>query len=122
MLTAPVRVALAQAGLAPLFAIIGFAVAGSETALSVFYGAVTTLVASLLLVWRERTTLQHPEWGGRKLFGVFILTGLERLLAVVIMLGVGFWLLKLSPLPLLLGLALAQAAWLVVAMSYKYRK
>lgn len=120
MLTAPTRVALIQAGLAPLLAIFGLAIAGGGPALAVFYGVATALLTSLLMVWRERATLRHPEWDGRKLFGVFILTGLERLLAVILMLGMGFWVLRLPPLPLLLGLALAQMAWLA-AMTSKTR-
>ncbi len=112
MLTGPTRVAWVQAAMAPLLAILGFFAAGSTAALAVFYGAATALAASLLMVWRERTTLRHPEWDGRKLFGVFILSGLERWLAVILMLGIGFGVLKLSPLPLLLGLAFAQTAWL----------
>lgn len=112
MLTAPARVAWVQAVMAPLLAILGFFAGGSAAALALFYGVAIALVTSLLMVWRERTTLRHPEWDGRKLFGVFILSGLERWLAVILMLGIGFAILKLRPLPLLLGLALAQTAWL----------
>lgn len=112
MLTAPARVAWVQAVMAPLLAIFGLFTVGNEAALAILYGVATALVSSLLMVWRERTTVRHPEWDGRKLFGVFILSGLERWLAAVLMLGTGFGVLKLSPLPLLLGLALAQTAWL----------
>ena len=115
MLTAPARVAWVQAGLAPSLSLVVFVMAGGAAALAVFYGVATALVASLLMVWRERSTLRHPEWDGRKLFGVFILSGLERWLAVILMLGIGFGVLKLSPLPLLLGLSLAQTAWLAAA-------
>lgn len=108
--------------MAPLLAILGFFAAGSEAALAIFYGVATALVASLLMVWRERTTLRHPEWDGRKLFGVFILSGLERWFAVILMLGIGFAVLKLSPLALLLGLALAQIAWLATAVSCRNNK
>ena len=108
--------------MAPLLAILGLLAAGSEAALAIFYGVATALVASLLMVWRERTTLRHPEWDGRTLFGVFILSGLERWLAVILMLGIGFGVLKLTPLPLLLGLALAQIAWLAVAVSDRNKK
>lgn len=117
MLTAPARVARVQAVMAPLLAILGFFAAGSEAALAVFYGVATALVASLLMVWRERTTLRHPEWDGRKLFGVFILSGLERWFAVILMLAIGFGVFKLSPLPLLLGLAVAQIAWLAAVFA-----
>jgi ATP synthase protein I len=122
MLTAPTRVALAQAGLAPILAMFGFVLAGRAAALAIVYGVVVALLASLLMVRRERAAIRHPEWDGRKLFGVFVLTGLERLAAVVLMLGMGFGVLKLSPLPLLVGLALAQMAWLAAALSCKAKK
>lgn len=122
MLTAPARVALVQAGMAPLLGLGGFIAAGAAAALAVFYGVATAVAASLLMVWRERTTLQHPEWDGRKLFGVFILSGLERWFTVALMLGIGFGVLKLTPLPLLLGLALAQLAWLTVALPDRNKK
>ncbi len=105
--------------MAPLLAILGFFAAGSTTALAVFYGVATALAASLLMVWRERTTLRHPEWDGRKLFGVFILSGLERWLVVILMLAIGFGVFKLSPLPLLLGLAAAQTAWLAAVFAVR---
>ena len=119
MLTAPARVAWVQAVMAPLLAILGFFAAGSAAALAVFYGVATALVASLLMVWRERTTLRHPEWDGRKLFGVFILSGLERWFTVILMLGIGLGVLKLNPLPLLLGLIAAQIAWLSAVFSVR---
>ena len=119
MLTAPARVAWVQAVMAPLLAILGFLAAGSAVALAVFYGVATALVASLLMVWRERTTLRHPEWDGRKLFGVFILSGLERWFTVIVMLGIGLGVLKLRPLPLLLGLIAAQIAWLSAVWSVR---
>ena len=37
---------------------------------------------------------------------------------MILMLGLGFGVLELSPLPLLLGLALAQMAWLAVALTF----
>jgi len=98
--------------MAPILSTLVFFTTGDDAAFAVFYGVITALAASVLMVWRQRTTLRHPEWDGRKLFGVFILSGLERWLTVILMLGIGFSVLKLSPLPLLLGLALAQTAWL----------
>jgi len=119
MLTAPARVAQVQAVMAPVLAIIGYFAMGPAVALAVFYGVATALVSSLLMVWRERTTLRHPEWDGRKLFGVFIRSGMERWLAVIAMLAIGFGVLKLAPLPLLLGLVAAQIAWVAAAFAVK---
>ncbi|MHB8916253.1 MAG: ATP synthase subunit I [Thiobacillus sp.] len=122
MLTAPARVAWVQAMMVPLLAIPGYFVAGSAVALAVGYGVATALMSSLLMVWRERTTLRHPEWDGRKLFGVFILSGLERWIAVILMLGIGLGVWKLSSLPLLLGLAAAQIAWLFAVFAVRNTK
>ncbi len=105
--------------MAPLFAIFGFVIAGVGAALAVFYGVAIAWVASVLMVWREHAATLHPEWDGSRLFRLFARTEAERLIAVVLMLGFGFWILKISPLPLLLGLALAQMAWLPVALSFK---
>ena len=108
--------------MAPLLAILGFFAGGSAAALALFYGVAIALVASLLMVWRERTTLRHPEWDGRKLFGVFILSGLERWFTVILMLGIGLGVLNISPLPLLLGLAAAQMAWFFAMFAVRNTK
>ena len=102
--------------MAPLSAIFGFVFSGGAAALAACYGVLVALAASLLMMWRERVAIQHPEWDGRKLFGLFIRTGLERLFTVVALLAVGFGVLKLAPLPLLLGLAAAQSGWLAAGV------
>ncbi len=113
------RVALAQAGLAPAAALIGATFAGIGAGLAVFYGVLIALAVSLVLVWRERQSMQHPEWDQHRLFKQFIRTGIERLLVLVGLLFVGLGVLKLMPLPLLLGLLLAQLGWLAAATSRK---
>ncbi|WP_324779792.1 hypothetical protein [Thiobacillus sedimenti] len=109
------RVAMAQAGFAPLAALIAGAVAGGGVALAVLYGAVVALAVSLVLVWRETQSLRHPEWDQHRLFKLFIRTAIERLGVLVALLVLGLGVLGLMPLPLLLGLLLAQFAWLVAA-------
>lgn len=106
------RVALAQAGLAPLAAIIGGVFAGVHAALAVLFGALVALSVSLVLVWRERQAVQHPEWDQHRLFKLFIRAGIERLVVLVGLLFVGLGVLKLMPLPMMLGLLVAQAGWL----------
>jgi ATP synthase protein I len=109
------RVALAQAGLAPIAALIGGMVAGIEAGLAVLYGVLVALAASAVLVWRERQSMQHPEWDQHRLFKLFIRAGIERLVLLVALLLLGLGVLKLAPLPLLLGLLLAQFGWLAAA-------
>lgn len=113
------RVALAQAGLAPAAALVGAIVAGAGAGLAVLYGVLIALAVSLVLVWRERQSMQHPEWDQHRLFKQFIRTGIERLLVLVGLLFVGLGVLRLMPLPLLLGLLLAQLGWLAAATGRK---
>lgn len=110
--TAIRRVALAQTGLAPAMALIGLALDGAGAGLAVLYGALVALAVSAVLVWRERQSMRHPEWDQHRLFKLFIRAGLERLLLLLALLFMGLAVLKLAPLPLLLGLVLAQLAWL----------
>lgn len=111
-LTGTRRVALVQAILAPVAALVGLAVAGNGAAAAVLYGVLVAFAVSVVLVWRERQAMRHPEWDQRRLLKQFIRTGLERLVVLVGLLIVGLGVLKLAPLPLLLGLVLAQFAWL----------
>lgn len=106
------RVALAQAGLAPVLAIAAGVVAGTGAALALLYGGAVALAVSLLLVWRERKSMRHPEWDQHQLLKLFVRVGVERLLLLVVLLAVGLEVLKLAPLPLMLGLLLAQLGWL----------
>ena len=110
------RVAMAQAVLAPVAALVGAALAGAAAGLASLYGVLVALAVSLVLIWRERQSMQHPEWDQHRLFKQFIRTGIERLLVLVGLLLVGLGGMKLMPLPLLLGLLFAQLAW-VAAMT-----
>lgn len=111
------RVAVAQAGLALIAALAGGAFSGIGAGLAALYGALVAVAVSAVLVWRERQSMQHPEWDQHRLFKLFIRTGLERLVLLVALLATGLGVLKLAPLPLLLGLLLAQLGWLAVATS-----
>lgn len=111
------RVALVQAGLAPVFSLVGGGIAGRDVGLAVLYGALVALAVSAILVWREQQSMRHPEWDQHRLLKMFVRAALERLLLLVGLLTVGLGVLRLAPLPLLLGLVLAQFAWLVVATT-----
>ena len=113
--TGTLRVARAQALIAPVVALVGAAVAGADAGLAALYGVLVALAVSAVLVWRERQSMNHPEWDQHRLFKLFIRVGIERLILLVGLLIVGLGVLKLAPLPLLLGLVLAQFAWLAAA-------
>ncbi len=120
-LTAIQRVAQAQAGITLLAALLGVALAGAGAGLALLFGGVASLAVNLVLVWRERQSIRHPEWDQHRLFKLFVRVGVERLVLLVALLGLGLWGLKLQALPLLLGLVLAQFAWLVAAGAGKAR-
>ena len=114
------RVALAQALLALLAAMVGGVFAGFNAALAALFGGLVALAVSAVLVWHERQSKRHPEWDQHRLFKMFIRAGIERLFVLVGLLAVGLGGLKLPPLPLLLGLLLAQFGWLAAALGRKH--
>jgi ATP synthase protein I len=111
------RVALAQAGLAPIAALVGTTFAGVGAGLALLYGVLSSLAVSLVLVWHEQQSMRHPEWDQHRLFKLFIVAGVERLLVLLVLLAVGLGVLKLAPLPMISGLLLAQLAWLAVVIN-----
>lgn len=121
-ISATQRVALAQAGLAPIAALIGWVFAGPGAAAAALYGVLVALAVSAVLVWRERQSIRHPEWDQHRLFKLFIRAGIERLLLLVGLLVAGLGVLNLAPLPLLAGLVLAQLAWLAVATTGRHTR
>lgn len=116
-LTGTQRVARAQAGIALVCALIGGSFFGVGAGVAVLYGALVALAVSLMLVWRERQSMQHPEWDQHRLFKLFIRVGMERLALLVGLMVIGLASLKLQPLPMMLGLVLAQFAWLAAATN-----
>jgi ATP synthase protein I len=93
-------------------AAIGGVSAGATVGTGVLYGALAALAVTLVLVWRERQSMRHPEWDQQRLLRLFIRASVERLLLLVVSLYGGLALLGLAPLPVLLGLMLAQFGWL----------
>ncbi len=109
------RVVRAQAVLVFVAALGGAAIDGVNAGLAAAYGVLVALAVSAVLMWRERQSIAHPEWDQHRLLKMFMRVGIERLLLLIALLSLGLGLLKLEPLPLLLGLVLAQFAWLVAA-------
>ena len=109
------RVVLAQAGLAAVVSLVYGVMAGYQAGLAALYGSLTALAVSAVLLGRERQAMRHPEWDPHRLMKQFIRTGIERLVVLLVLLAVGLGVMKLLPLPLLLGLVLAQLGWLAAA-------
>jgi ATP synthase protein I len=116
-MTGAQRVAWAQAVLALVGGLSGAVFSGAGAGLAVMFGVLVALAVSLVLVWRERQSMRHPEWDQHRLFKLFVRAWLERLVVLVGLLGLGLAVLKLAPLPMMLGLVLAQFAWLAAAAS-----
>jgi ATP synthase protein I len=110
------HVAVAQAALAVLGGLAGTAFYGIAAGWGVLFGASTGLAVSLVLWWRERQSMRHPEWDQHRLFKLFIRVGLERLAVLVGLLILGLGTLKLAALPVLFGLVLAQLGWLAAVI------
>lgn len=117
--TAAWRVVRVQAMLAPAAALIGGALAGVGAGLAALYGVLAALAVNAVLVWRERQSMDHPEWDQHRLFKLFIRVGIERLALLIGLLAVGLGVLGLAALPLLSGLLIAQFAWLAAASGQK---
>ncbi|ODU05669.1 MAG: hypothetical protein ABS89_01330 [Thiobacillus sp. SCN 63-1177] len=109
------RVVRAQSVLVFVAALSGTAIAGMDAGLAAAYGVLVALAVSAVLVWREQQSMAHPEWDQHRLLKVFVRVSIERLALLVALLSLGLGVLKLDPLPLLLGLMLAQFAWLAAA-------
>ncbi|MFH1817818.1 MAG: ATP synthase subunit I [Pseudomonadota bacterium] len=109
------RVVRAQSVLVFVAALSGAAIAGMDAGLAAAYGVLVALAVSAVLVWREQQSMAHPEWDQHRLLKVFVRVSIERLVLLIALLSLGLGVLKLDPLPLLLGLVLAQFAWLAAA-------
>ena len=120
-MTGAQRVAWAQVVLALVGGLSGAVFSGAGAGLAVMFGVLVALAVSLVLVWRERQSMRHPEWDQHRLFKLFVRAWLERLVVLVGLLGLGLAVLKLAPLPMMLGLVLAQFAWLAAAASRSTR-
>jgi len=105
----------AQSVLVFVAALSGAAIAGMDAGLAAAYGVFVALAVSAVLVWREQQSMAHPEWDQHRLLKMFVRVSVERLILLVALLSLGLGVLKLDPLPLLLGLVLAQFAWLAAA-------
>lgn len=105
------RAALAQVALAALGGLAGAVAFGAGAGVAVAYGALAAAALSAILLWRERQSAAHPEWDQHRLLRLFIRASLERLITLVGLLALGLGILKLAPLPLLVGFVLAQLGW-----------
>ena len=107
------RVLLAQALLALAAALAFGLFGGPNTPLAVIYGGAIALLITLLLGWRVQ---RAGEVGASSATGgtlLLYLGALERFIVVLAGLALGMGWLKLSPLPMVVGFAVAQLGFLI---------
>ncbi|MGH8671213.1 MAG: ATP synthase subunit I [Burkholderiales bacterium] len=107
------RVLVRQAILAGGAAAVALAAVGPGVALAVLYGGAVALVSSLMLGHSvQKACVYAPTAHTKASYSLFI--GLfERLALVVVLIVLGLKWLKLGPLPLIAGFAVAQLAYAV---------
>lgn len=111
----PAAVALLQLFAA---ALLGLGIrwwAGAQAGLSVTYGVVVALLATLLLLARRRTLELHPGLDTRQLRAAKR-TVWERLALVAVLLSWGFLSGHVMPGWMLLGFVVGQALWFVALL------
>lgn len=105
------RVAVFQLILVPVVAGLAWLMWGERSALSAAYGAAVALVATLLMLAREREGDAHPEWTAQRHLMRFFRLGAERFVLAAALLALGFMSGKTEPLALISGFVLGQAGW-----------
>jgi len=83
------------------------------------YGSIVAVITVMLLAWRYKQGLRltGAEWVLRQAYK----TAIERFFWAIILLVLGFKLLELSPLWLLAGFVVGQAAWLLAPIWMRLR-
>lgn len=77
------------------------------------YGGAVAVVNAALLAWRLQQGKRHMHADGIRHLKSFCQSGVERLVAVLGLLAVGFGFLKLVPLPLLMGFVAGQVGFIL---------
>ena len=111
------------AGLQASIIIIGAAITNIAvtlpTAKSFAYGGGVTLVSTLFLSWRlsqgDKRDDLSAEWCLRQAYR----TAIERFAGMILLLALGFKLLKFEPLWMLTGFVVAQSAWMMIPVWIK---
>jgi F0F1-type ATP synthase assembly protein I len=106
------RLAILQSLIAVAALAAGGMWGGWLVGLSAGWGAATALLATAVLVWRQRRGRQNPQWRAGRQLGNAYRAAFERWLLVAVLLGIGLGWANLAPGPLLVGFVLTQLGWL----------
>ncbi|GAB4347154.1 MAG: hypothetical protein Kow006_06570 [Gammaproteobacteria bacterium] len=104
------RLLVTQVVLTIAVAAFYFALKGGESAVAALFGGVIALTSSGILAWRARKTEQGKVLNAHQSMRVLIRSMLERYAAVAVLFGLGMGVLKLAPLPMLIGFAVCLSA------------
>ncbi len=102
-------------------AAILFMVASPPAAKSFAYGSIVAVIGTLFLSWRLGQVSKRPDAGAEWVIRHAYKTAIERFVWAIFLLMLGFKLLELTPLWLLAGFVVGQAAWLFVPVWMRLR-
>jgi len=113
-----VRLLYIQCIVLVIAAFVTYKVADLSAAKSIIYGNLIVLISALFLTWRHGQQ-QHAkaEWVLRQAYKTVI----ERFAVTILLLLIGLKLLELSPLWLIAGFVMGQAAWLLAPIWIRLR-
>jgi ATP synthase protein I len=86
---------------------------GTFAALSALFGGAITVLNSLLLAQRVRSASERAQANITRGLAVLYLGALQRFVLTLALLALGLGVLKLMPVPLIVGFALGQMGFLV---------
>ena len=112
----PLAVAVSQLVAAVLFGSGILAWIGARAALSAAYGGVVALLATLLLLARERALELRPEWDAARQTRAAKRTVWERLALVAVLLSWGFLSGSVAAGWMVSGFVVGQTLWFVVLL------
>jgi ATP synthase protein I len=90
-----------------------FLVQGWLGAASALYGGLVSVALAVLSGWGFRRANKHALSDPKKSLMILYIGAVQRFVAVLVLLGAGLGLLKLEPLAVFIGFALAQASYLM---------
>lgn len=104
-----------QAAMVAMVSVVALAWRDQGTAGAVLFGGAVALANTGLMVLRWWRGLRAYHCDGERHLRSFHRSSLERFFVVVVLLATGLALLRLTPLPLMLGFIVGQLAWVIAA-------
>jgi ATP synthase protein I len=102
------RVVLLQGLLAGAVAAAAWAYQGGAGAAAAIYGGGTAVANTAILAWKIRRGKRQPQGDAYRQLREIYFSSAQRLAALIVLLAVGFGVLKLEPLALLAGFIAGQ--------------